>query len=46
VKEIRRKMEEITDFPEGAEGLPVAENPSNESATNSSENAAAEGPTT
>jgi hypothetical protein len=44
--EIRRNIEKITEFPQGAEDSVWPNNRSNESTTNSPENAAAEGPTT
>jgi len=44
--EIRRRIKEIVDFPEDMETPMWPKKPSNESATNSPENAAAEGPTT
>jgi hypothetical protein len=44
--EIRRKMKKMADFPEGTKTPEWPKKPSNEPATNSPEDAAAEGPTT
>jgi hypothetical protein len=44
--EIRRKMKEVADFPEDPEAPVWPKKPSNESAANSPEDAAAEGPAT